>query len=132
MERSAAEEETVRILAVDDSVSMRHMLAMILADEGHDVVIASDGADALNRLDCAFDLIITDINMAGMDGLELVRRIRAGDVCPYLPIIILTTEGGADKKREGLRAGATAWITKPFSRDLLIGTIAKVVHGNAH
>ncbi|SIQ70741.1 response regulator receiver protein [Alkalispirochaeta americana] len=118
----------MRILAVDDSVSMRQTLAMVLSGENHDVHVAADGVAALNMMDCAFDLVITDINMAGMDGLELVRRIRAGDVCPYVPIIILTTESGAEKKREGMRAGATAWITKPFSKDLLLGTMAKVVH----
>lgn len=116
----------MKVLAVDDSVSMRQMVNLILAGAGHTVVLASDGIDALEKFGDDIELVITDYNMANMGGIELIRAIREGTVNRAVPIIMLTTESEADKKTEGMKAGATAWITKPFNRDSMIATINKV------
>ncbi len=116
----------MKILVVDDSVSMRKMVSFILSDEGHEVVEAIDGNDGLNKLDDKTDLILTDYNMPNMGGIELIRSVREGLVNPTVPILMLTTESEAHKKNEGRVAGATAWITKPFNRDSLITTISKI------
>lgn len=116
----------MKILVVDDSVSMRQMLTIILSGAHHQVIDAADGTDALPKLSDDLDLIITDYNMPQMGGIEFIRRVRAGSVARVTPIIILTTESETSKKMEGRDAGATAWITKPFTRDALLTTIEKV------
>lgn len=116
----------MKILVVDDSVSMRQMVRLILSGEGHDIVEAVDGTDGLNKMTDDIGMIITDYNMPNMGGIEFIRSIRAGSVNPSLPILMLTTESEAEKKNEGRAAGATAWITKPFNRDSLIATVSKI------
>lgn len=116
----------MKILVVDDSVSMRQMVNLILSGVGHTVVSACDGIEALSKFDADTDLVITDLNMANMGGLELVQAIREGTVNKDVPMIMLTTESESNKKRESMRAGATAWITKPFNRDTMLAMIDKV------
>jgi len=116
------------ILVVDDSSSMRQMVAFTLKSSGHNIVEAVDGNDALAKAKTtAFDLVITDVNMPGMDGITLTREIRSGSACKTAPILLLTTEAAADKKAEGRAAGATGWLVKPFHPDSLIATIGKVL-----
>jgi len=116
------------VLAVDDSSSMRKMVAFTLQSSGYKVLEASDGAEgvALAKAN-QVDLIISDINMPNMDGIELVKTLRAEANYKFTPILLLTTESGMDKKVEGKNAGATGWIVKPFSPDQLLGTVAKVL-----
>lgn len=114
------------ILIADDSVSIRQMLNLILSAEKHTVVQAVDGADALKKFGDEIDVVITDYNMPGMSGPELIRAIRSGPTNKSVPCIMLTTESEAGKKMEGMQAGATAWITKPFNRDALLMTLGKV------
>ena len=116
------------ILAVDDSASMRQMVSFTLKGAGHNVVEASDGKDALDKAKGQqFDLVISDVNMPVMDGISLIRELRALSEYKFTPLLMLTTESGNDKKSEGKSAGATGWIVKPFNPDQLLATINKVL-----
>jgi len=116
------------ILAVDDSASMRQMVSFTLKGAGHTVVEAVDGVDALAKAKGAkFDLVISDVNMPNMDGVTLIKELRALPSYKFTPMLTLTTESGMDKKMEGKQAGATGWIVKPFSPDQLLATIKKVL-----
>lgn len=116
----------MNVLVVDDSISMRQMVHLILTGVGHTVILASDGVEALAKFNQDVELVITDYNMVKMGGIELVRAIREGTVNRTVPIIMLTTESESNKKRESMEAGATAWITKPFNRDSMLAMIEKV------
>jgi len=116
------------ILTVDDSVSFRQMVGFTLRQAGHKVVEAVDGVDALSKLQChVADLIVTDLNMPNMDGIELIRHVRALPAYRFVPIILLTTESQSIKKLEARNAGATGWIVKPFTPEQLIAVIGKVL-----
>ncbi len=118
-----------RILAVDDSPSMRKMVGVTLASAGHEVLSASDGREALElaKSERAVDLVITDVNMPNMDGITLVRELRLLPQYRGVPLLVLTTEASTEKKMEGKAAGATGWVVKPFSPERLLATIAKIV-----
>lgn len=116
-----------RIMTVDDSKTMRDMVSFTLRKAGFDVLEAEDGQRALSVLETtAVDLVITDINMPNMDGITLVNRLRALSQFRSTPILILTTEGGDEKKAEGRAAGATGWIVKPFAPEKLLQVVGKV------
>jgi two-component system, chemotaxis family, chemotaxis protein CheY len=117
-----------RILAVDDSPSMRDMVRIALTSAGFEVTQATDGEEALQLArEHAFDLILSDVNMPRMDGIELIRALRAENSYRHTPILMLTTDGSADRKREGKEAGATGWIVKPFDPAQLIATMLRVL-----
>jgi two-component system, chemotaxis family, chemotaxis protein CheY len=116
----------MRVLVVDDSVSMRQMISIILKSAGHEVIEATEGHDALTELTADIDLVLTDYNMPNMNGVELVRRIRSEGVRRSVPIVIVTTESEDEKKQAGRRAGATGWIVKPFDRSRLLAVVDKV------
>ncbi len=117
-----------QILAVDDSASMRQMVAFTLKGAGHDVTEASDGKQALSLAKSKkFDLVLSDVNMPNMDGIALTKELRALPDFKFTPILILTTESGADKKQDSKAAGATGWIVKPFNPDQLLATVKKVL-----
>ena len=118
---------SARILVVDDSASMRQMVAFTLKKEGYDVVEASDGKDALSKLSGTVDMVITDLNMPNMDGIEFIRNVRAKAQYKFVPIVMLTTESQASKKEEGKSAGATGWIVKPFKPDQLLAVAKKLL-----
>jgi two-component system chemotaxis response regulator CheY len=116
------------ILAVDDSTSLRQMVAFTLKSSGFDVVEAIDGVDALEKLrDRSVDLVLTDQNMPRMDGLTLVRQLRSIPQYSKTPILILTTESSDEMKQAGRAAGATGWLVKPFDPKRLIEVIGKVL-----
>lgn len=116
------------ILAVDDSASMRQMVSFTLQGAGYDVIEASDGQEAYDKAKTqSVDLVLSDVNMPVMDGITLIKNLRALDTYKYTPILMLTTESAGDKKTEGKAAGATGWIVKPFNPDQLINTIKKVI-----
>jgi len=116
------------ILTVDDSPTMRRMIEMTVKPSGYDVLEAGDGEAAMTLLKTrGVDLIISDINMPKMDGLELTRRLRALPKFATTPIILLTTESDPAKKAEGKAAGATGWIVKPFKQDQLLAVVAKIL-----
>ena len=117
-----------RILAVDDSKSIRQMVAFTLTSAGHEVVEAEDGVQGLEAAKGgSFNLVLTDINMPNMDGIEMIKQLRGLPAYKFTPILTLTTESGADKKSEGKAAGATGWIVKPFNPEQLLATIKKVL-----
>ncbi|MBX5459670.1 MAG: response regulator [Steroidobacteraceae bacterium] len=117
-----------RILAVDDSPSMRQMVSTTLTSAGYDVEQAADGVEALELAGKQrFDLVITDVNMPNMDGITLVRELRGKPDYKFVPLLILTTEATAERKQQGKNAGATGWLVKPFNPDRLLATIAKVL-----
>ena len=116
-----------RVLAVDDSKTMRDMVAFTLRNAGFQVEEAEDGKAALGKLGGAkFDLIITDLNMPNMDGISLIRNVRAGSQHRAVPILILTTESDGTKKADGKAAGATGWLVKPFSPEKLVELVQRV------
>jgi two-component system chemotaxis response regulator CheY len=116
-----------KILIADDSASMRKMIAFTLSEAGHTIIESVDGQDALAKLTADVNAVITDLNMPNMNGIDLIKNIRAGKVNRFVPIIMLTTESEAIKKVQGRNAGATAWIVKPFTPPNLLETITKVV-----
>jgi len=116
------------IMTADDSASVRQMVSFTLKQNGYDVVEAVDGRDALTKLASQkVDVLITDLNMPNMDGLGLIRGVRAGTLNKYIPIIMLTTESQDSKKGEGKAAGATGWIVKPFKPEQLVAVLKKVL-----
>ena len=118
---------SLRILAIDDSLTMREMLRQTLTEAGFDVMLAEDGIDGLAQLpDVAPDLILTDLNMPNMDGFGLIEAVRKGDIAPRVPILVLTTESATTLKERARQAGATGWITKPFDEQSLVSTIRRV------
>ena len=117
-----------RILVVDDSQTMRQMVAFTLRESNFEVVEAEHGQDALAKLDGQkLDLIVTDLNMPVMDGITFIREVRSRPATRYLPILMLTTESQQEKKLAGKAAGATGWIVKPFDPPKLLTVIAKVL-----
>jgi two-component system chemotaxis response regulator CheY len=116
------------ILAVDDSASMRQMVAFTLKGAGYRVIEAADGQEALEKVRGQhIDLVLTDQNMPRMDGITLVRSLRALPPFAATPMLILTTESGAQMKARGKAAGATGWLVKPFDPDKLLEVIRKVI-----
>jgi two-component system chemotaxis response regulator CheY len=115
------------ILAVDDSASVRQMVSFTLKTAGYPVVEANNGEDALNKLPQTLGLVITDLNMPSLDGIGLIRRLRANAGSKYVPIVVLTTESEPAKKQEARAAGATAWIVKPFRPEQLLAVVRKVI-----
>ena len=116
-----------KVLTVDDSKTMRDMISFTLRGAGFEVTEAEDGKKALDALVSAtVDVIITDINMPNMDGISLIRNLRASQKHRATPILILTTESDAAKKNEGKAAGATGWLIKPFSPEKLVDLVNRV------
>jgi two-component system, chemotaxis family, chemotaxis protein CheY len=116
------------IMTVDDSASVRIMVKFTLSELGFEIVEAIDGNDALKKLEeIQIDMLITDVNMPGLDGISLIRKLRENPSYRFIPIIVLTTEYHSDKKQEGKAAGATGWIVKPFRPDQLAAVIKKVM-----
>ena len=116
------------IMAVDDSISLRYLLVRTLLEGGHKVLEAKDGVEALGLAEREkVQLVITDVNMPLMDGLTLVKRLRALPSYRYVPILVLTTEMDPTKKKIAKDAGATGWIVKPFEPEALLATIRKVL-----
>ena len=116
------------ILAVDDSASMRQMVSFTLKGAGYEVVEAADGVEALNIAKTrSVNLVITDVNMPNMDGIALIRELRGLPAYKFTPLLMLTTESGAEKKQAGKAAGATGWIVKPFNPEQLLNTVKKVI-----
>lgn len=121
----------MKVLVVDDSVTMVMSLKATLSMNGFEVETAHNGEAALDKLKAGVrpNLILTDINMPVMGGMELIRNVRALPGLKFVPILTLTTESEAGKREEGKKAGATGWIVKPVSGNDLIAVIQKVLRG---
>ncbi|HEU4773184.1 MAG TPA: response regulator [Lysobacter sp.] len=119
---------SAQLLIVDDSTSMRQMVAFALSSGGYTVREAEDGQAALDiARTTRFDAVVTDVNMPRMDGIELIRHLRQLPDYKFTPLLMLTTESGGDKKQEGRAAGATGWLVKPFDPEQLLATVRKVL-----
>ena len=119
----------MRVLTVDDSRTMLAMLKHTLTSAGYEVLQAEDGQQGLDVLrGNAVDVVITDVNMPVMDGMDFIRNVRASGDYQSLSNLILTTETSQEKRDEGRAAGGTGWIVKPFDPEKLISVIRKVVH----
>lgn len=117
-----------KVLVIDDSNSIRDMVSFTLKSAGYETVEAKDGQDGLNKAqDSIFDLVISDVNMPIMDGIELCQELRKLPSFKFIPILMLTTESSSDMKMRGKAAGATGWLVKPFNPDKLLATIKRVV-----
>jgi len=116
------------IVTVDDSASVRQMVAFTLKGAGYDVIECSDGQDALSKIDGpGVHMVITDLNMPNMNGLELIKALRGKPEFKFMPIVFLTTESQPEKKAEAKAAGATGWIVKPFKPEQLLAVVKKVL-----
>lgn len=116
-----------RVLTVDDSKTIREMVSFTLKNAGYEVLEAEDGKHALSVVaNQTIDIVITDLNMPNMNGLDLIRSLRADARFKFTPILMLTTESDDNKKGEGKAAGATGWIVKPFNPEKLIQVVQKV------
>jgi two-component system chemotaxis response regulator CheY len=115
------------IMVVDDSASIRQVVSLALKSAGYDVIEACDGKDALSKMTGQkIHLIVSDVNMPNMDGITLVKQVKAHPQYKFTPIMMLTTESGDAKKEEGRAAGAKAWLVKPFQPPALLSAVAKL------
>ena len=116
------------VMIVDDSASLRKVVGIALQGAGYEVVEASDGEDAIGKLDGRkLNLMISDVNMPRMDGITLVQRVKDMSAYRFLPIIMLTTESQDELKRKGQEAGVRAWVVKPFNPDQMLNAVAKLI-----
>ncbi|WP_336946225.1 response regulator [Asaia sp. BMEF1] len=121
--------QTLRVLTIDDSRTMQSMLRTALEGAGYDVIQGNDGVEGISVLEEASPspaVIITDINMPRLDGFGVIEAVRKMDRYKHLPIIVLTTESDQEKKARARAAGATGWIIKPFNSDSLVSAIRRV------
>lgn len=117
-----------RVMTVDDSKTMRDLVSFTLREAGFQVSEAEDGRKALTALQSApVDVVITDLNMPNMDGVALIRALRALPQYRATPILMLTTEFADSKKAEGKSAGATGWLVKPFDSKKLVDVVNRVL-----
>ena len=115
------------ILTVDDSISMRQVVSFALLAAGYNVLEAADGIEAVAKLSGPIDMVITDLNMPRMDGIDLIRHIRTKSVHKHIPILMLTTESQPAKKEAAKAAGATCWMVKPFKPEQLLAVLRRVL-----
>lgn len=121
---------TLTVITVDDSRTMRDMVSYTLKEAGYNVLEAEDGVEALTVLNGEkADVVITDLNMPNMDGITLIKELRAKPEYQATPILMLTTEADDAKKGAGREAGATGWIVKPFNPEKLLSVVKKVSGG---
>jgi two-component system chemotaxis response regulator CheY len=117
-----------RILIVDDSSSMRTVAGIALRGAGYEVLEAGNGQEGIAMLDGErIHLIISDVNMPVMDGIEFLKEVKRHPHYRFTPVIMLTTEAGEDKKAAGRAAGAKAWIIKPFQPSVMLDAVSKLV-----
>lgn len=117
-----------RFLIVDDSASMRQLVSITIKDAGYDVLVAENGEDAMGKLKSTkVDMVITDLNMPEMDGIEFIKKLRDMPDYKFVPIVMLTTESQETKRQEGKQAGASGWIVKPFLPEQLLDVVKKFV-----
>lgn len=119
---------TKTVLTVDDSASIRQMVSFTLKGAGYGVIEATDGNDGLAKAKASgVNLVVTDQNMPGMDGISLIKALRTLPAYKSVPILMLTTESGDAMKAQGKAAGATGWIVKPFDPAKLLEVVKKVL-----
>ncbi|PLX05458.1 MAG: hypothetical protein C0598_14660 [Marinilabiliales bacterium] len=117
------------ILLVDDSSSIRETVAFFLEEEGYQIIKAENGKHGLDKVmeNNKINLILTDLHMPVMDGIEFIRKVRDIEIYSKIPIVLLTTETLQEKKKAAKAAGATAWINKPFNKEQLLKVLKKLL-----
>ena len=116
------------ILVVDDTRSMRKMVAAVLQGAGYEVAEAGDGVEALELArERVYDLVVTDHNMPRMDGVTLVRELRSLPNYDPVALIVLSTEAGPELKQKGRDAGATGWMAKPFDPQRMLEIVGQFI-----
>ncbi len=117
------------IMILDDSTSLRQVLAMSLSQAGYRVLEAENGVDALEQLksEQSIDMFISDLNMPEMDGLAFVASIRAMETLMYTPVLMLTTENSEIKRTQGMEMGVRAWLLKPFNPEQVLDLVSKIL-----
>ena len=120
-----------KIMIVDDSSAIRQSLGYVLQNGGYEVLEACDGVDALSKISSdSVSLVICDVNMPNMDGITFVKTLKSDAKyasVKFVPVIMLTTESGEDKKQEGRNAGVKAWMTKPFPPESILEAVKKLI-----
>ena len=117
-----------KILFVDDSASMRQILKMSISGAGYEVDTADDGKQGLAKSETErYNLIISDVNMPNMNGIDMLKGIKAGRTNKFTPVVMLTTEAGDEMKQQGKSAGAKVWVVKPFKPEQLLMVIKKLI-----
>ncbi|MBK6467263.1 MAG: response regulator [Rhodobacter sp.] len=118
---------TIKVLAIDDSRTIRNLVRKAMEDAGFDCTTADDGLDGVERFaEVAPDVVITDINMPRMDGFGVIDAIRGGTANRTVPILVLTTESATELKARARTAGATGWIVKPFEDTAIVSVVRRV------
>lgn len=116
-----------RVMIVDDSATVRQVLQMTLAQAGYEIIEAVDGEDALKLFpESNIDMLVTDLNMPNVDGIDLIKQVRKNKGNRFMPIVMLTTESQPERKKQGKEAGASGWITKPFKPEQLLSIVQMV------
>lgn len=116
-----------KVMTVDDSATVRQSLSETLSEAGYEVHEANDGWDALEKLNkCQVDMLVTDLNMPNMNGIDLIREVRQMPGNRFMPIIMLTSESRPEQKQAGKAAGASGWIPKPFNKESLLAVVKMV------
>ena len=119
------------IMIIDDSASLRQVVGIALTSAGYEVLEACDGQDALDKLGSLnglkIHLMLCDVNMPNLDGISFLKALRQNPGYKFTPVIMLTTEAGEDKKKEGQAAGARAWVVKPFKPEQLLLAVSKLI-----
>lgn len=114
-------------MIIDDSESIREFLKAVLEAAGNEVISAENGQDALDKLQKGINLILCDLHMPIMNGLEFVHQARQREEFKYIPILMLTTENSVEQKKIAREAGATGWITKPVTADKINEFVSKII-----
>jgi two-component system chemotaxis response regulator CheY len=118
---------TIKVLAIDDSRTIRSLVRKVMEDAGFHCVCAEDGVEGVNRFaEESPDIVITDINMPNMDGFGVINTIRGGTTNRMVPILVLTTESADHLKAKAREAGATGWIVKPFDDETIVSLVRRV------
>ena len=115
-----------KILVVDDSPTVRQQVGLALTQAGYQVLEAVDGVDAISKVDSSIAMLICDVNMPRMNGLEMLEKLRADGRWNALPVVMLATEGQPGLIERAKKAGAKGWIIKPFKADLLVATVKRL------
>lgn len=117
-----------KILFVDDSASMRQIMSLAMQAEGFDITTAVDGVEGSQKLDNGrYDVIISDLNMPNMNGIEFIKNVKRHNRNKFAPVIMLTTESADEMKHQGKIAGAKVWMIKPFRAEQLVAVIKKLL-----
>jgi len=116
------------IMVVDDSPSVRQLMGFSLTNANYRVVEASNGQEALELFDKEdVSMVITDLNMPKMDGLQLIKELRGGRACRFMPIVLLTSESEQENRQRSKDVGASAWLNKPFKPTQLLQMVRMVL-----